>query len=80
MSSIRVVLEVATSLDHELEQLDVKTTFLHGDLQEETYMYQPEGFEVEGKEHMICRLNKSMYGLKEALRHWYKKLASFITS
>jgi len=43
-------------------------------------MYQPEGFEVEGKEHMICRLNKSMYGLKEALRHWYKKLASFITS
>ena len=53
---------LVTSLDLELEQLDVKTTFLHGDLEEEIYMVQPEGFEVKGKEHMVYRLKKSLYG------------------
>ena len=47
-----------------LEQLDVKTTFLHGNLEEEIYMMQPEGFQVHGKENLVCRLNKSLYGLK----------------
>jgi len=54
MSSIRVVLGLTATLDLEFEQLDVKTTFLHGDLQEEIYMYQPEGFELEGKEHRFA--------------------------
>ena len=52
MASIRVVLGLATSLDLEIEQLDVKTTFLHGDLEEEIYMEQPEGFNVKGKENL----------------------------
>ena len=43
-------------------------------------MYQPEGFEVEGKEHMVCRLKKSLYGLKQAPRQWYKKFDSFMMS
>ena len=64
MSSIRVVRGLVASLDLELEQLDVKTAFLPGDLEEEIYMVQLEGFEVKGKEHMMCRLNKSLYGLK----------------
>ena len=64
MSSIRVVLELVASLDLKLEQLDVKTTFLHGDLKEEIYMDQPEGFKVKGKEHIFCKLKKSLYGLK----------------
>ena len=64
MSSIRVVLGLVASLDLELEQLDVKTAFLHGDLKEEIYMVQPEGFEAKGKEHRVCRLKKSLYGLK----------------
>ena len=68
MSSIRVVLSLTASLDLELEQLDVKTAFLHGDLNEEIYMSQPEGFEVKGKEHMVCKLKKSLYGLKQAPR------------
>ena len=80
MSSIRVVLGLAASLHLEIEQLDVKTAFLHGDLQEEIYMDQPEGFEVKGKEHMVCKLKKSLYGLKQAPRQWYKKFDSFMVS
>ncbi|CAL1379209.1 unnamed protein product [Linum trigynum] len=78
MSSIRVVLGLAASLDLEVEQLDVKTAFLHGDLEEEIYMDQPEGFEVKGKEDLVCRLRKSLYGLKQAPRQWYKKFDSFM--
>ncbi|CAL1413512.1 unnamed protein product [Linum trigynum] len=54
LSSIRVVLGLAASLDLEVEQLDVKTAFLHGDLEEEIYLDQPEGFEVKGKEDLVC--------------------------
>ncbi|KAL9273856.1 Retrovirus-related Pol polyprotein from transposon TNT 1-94-like protein, partial [Drosera capensis] len=70
MTSIRTVLGLVAGLDLELEQLDVKTAFLHGDLEEEIYMVQPEGFEVKGKEHKVCRLRKSLYGLKQAPRQW----------
>ncbi|KAL5863382.1 hypothetical protein ACOSQ3_000896 [Xanthoceras sorbifolium] len=78
MSSIRVVLGLAASLNLEVEQLDVKTAFLHGDLDEEIYMEQPEGFQVKGKEKSVCRLKKSLYGLKQAPRQWYKKFDSFM--
>ncbi|GKV32108.1 hypothetical protein SLEP1_g40737 [Rubroshorea leprosula] len=78
MSSIRVVLGLAASMNLELEQLDVKTAFLHGDLHEEICMDQPEGFEEQGKEHMVCKLKKSLYGLKQAPRQWYKKFDSFM--
>ena len=66
MSSVRVVLGMAAIMDLEIEQLDVKTAFLHGDLEEEIYMEQPEGFKVAKKEHLVCKLNKSLYGLKQA--------------
>jgi len=78
MSSIRVVLGLAASLNLEVEQLDVKTAFLHGDLDEEIYMEQPEGFEAKGKEQLVCKLKKSLYGLKQAPRQWYKKFDSFM--
>ena len=58
--------------------MDVKTAFLHGDLEEEIYMEQPEGCEVKGKENLACKLKKSLYGLKQALRQWYKKFDSFM--
>lgn len=58
------------------ELLDVKTAFLHGDLEEDIYMEKPEGVKVKGKEHLVCRLKKSLYGLKQAPRQWYKKLNS----
>ena len=64
LTTVRVVLAMCATFDLHLEQLDVKTTFLHGDLKEEIYMLQPEGFAEEDKDNLICRLNKSLYGLK----------------
>ena len=78
MSSIQVIFGLAVRLDLELEQLDMKAAFLHGDLEEEICMDQPKGFEEDGKEHIICRLKKSLYRLKQALRQWYKKFDSFM--
>jgi hypothetical protein len=63
---------------HDLEQLDVKTAFLHGDLEEKIYMDQSEGFIVLGKENCVCKLKKSLYGLKQSPRQWYKKFDSFM--
>ena len=77
-TSIRVLLAFVALFDLELEQLDVKTAFLHGELEEEIYMDQPEGFVVPGKEHLVCRLKKSLYGLKQAPRQWYKRFDSFM--
>jgi len=56
----------------------VKTTFLHGDLEEEIYMSQPMGFKTTGKENLICKLKKSIYRLKQSPRQWYKRFDSFI--
>ena len=64
MSSIRVILGLAASQNLEIERLNVKTTFIHGDLEEEIYMEQPEEFKVKGKENLVCKLKKSLYGLK----------------
>ena len=54
MTSIRMVLSIAASMDLEVEQLDVKTAFLHGDIEEEIYMQQHEGFIKKGKENLVC--------------------------
>ena len=58
--------------------MDVKTTFLHGDLEEEIYITQPYGFKVAGKENWVCKLNKSLYGLKQSPRQWYKRFDQFM--
>jgi hypothetical protein len=68
MTSIRAILGLAASLNLEIEKMDVKTTFLHGDLEEEIYMEQSKGFLVKGKEDYVCKLRKSLYGLKQAPR------------
>ena len=64
MTTLHMMLGLATKENLELVLLDVKTTFLHGELDEETYMAQPKGFAKHGKEHLVCRLKKSLYGLK----------------
>ena len=57
-----------TLLDLDLIQIDVKTAFLHGDLDEEIYMTQPMGFKAAGRENLVCKLIKSFYGLKQSQR------------
>ena len=52
--------------DLELHQMDVKTAFLNGDIDETVYMVQPENFELGNPKHLVCRLKKSIYGLKQA--------------
>ena len=64
LSTIRVLLALASIYNLEIHQMDVKTTFLNGDLEEKIYMNQPEGFIVSGQEHKVCKLIKSLYRLK----------------
>ena len=66
--------------DMELEQLDVKTAFLHGDLEEEIYMQQPECFKEPSKEDYVCLLKRLLYGLKQSPKQWYKRFDSFMVT
>lgn len=75
-TSIRVLLAVVAKLDWELEQLDVKTAFLHGDLEETIYMHQPQGFVKPGEENKVFLLKKSLYGLKQASSNGIKNLTA----
>ena len=79
-SSIQALLRIVDFHDYELEQLDVKTAFLHGELEEDIYMQQPKGFKVSGKEDCVCLLKRSFYGLKQSPRQWYKRFDSFMIS
>ena len=73
-------MSLATKFDLYIEKMDVKTTFIHGYLEEEIYMKQPEGFIIKGEEELVCRLKKSLYGLKQSPRMWYQKFYSYIQS
>jgi len=66
--SFKIIMALVAHYDLELHQMDVKTAFLNGDLEENVYMDQPMGFLVEGKEHMVCKLKKSIYSLKASFR------------
>ena len=71
-SSIRLLLAFAVQNDLLIHQMDVETTFLNGKLDEEIYMQQPEGYVKSGEEHLVCKLEKSLYGLKQSSRCWNK--------
>jgi hypothetical protein len=77
-NSIRVFLAVAVWLKMNVQQMDVKTAFLNGQLEEEIYMRQPPGFEVKGKETHVCKLQKSLYGLKQSPRQWNITMNEFL--
>jgi len=72
-----MLLTIVAQFDLELEQIDVKTVFLHGEM-EKIYMKQSEGYIQEGKENKVCLLKKSLYGLKQSPRQWYKRLDSLM--
>ncbi|KAK9078427.1 hypothetical protein SSX86_002484 [Deinandra increscens subsp. villosa] len=74
IESIRLIIALAASKGWLVHHLDVKCAFLHGKLQEEVYVMQPDGFKAKGKENYVCRLHKALYGLKQAPRAWNARL------
>ena len=78
MDSIRLDLVIATSKKWEVHHIDVKCVFINGDLNEEIYMQQPEGF--FSNPSLVCRLKKSLYGIKQSLRTWDAKIDGFLLS
>ena len=73
MTSVRLFISLAATHNWDLHQLDIKNAFLHGDLQEEVYMDQPPEFVAQGEIGKVCRLRKSLYGLKQSPRAWFGK-------
>ena len=70
LKSIRILLSIAAYYDYVIWQMNVKTAFLNGNLEEENYMMQPKGFIAKDQEHMVCKLKMSIYGLKQSSRSW----------
>ena len=77
-TTIRLLLTIASYEDLIVKHYDVKTAFLNGELTEEIYMRQPEGFIEIGNENMVCKLNKSIYGLKQSARVWNLTLDKYL--
>ncbi|KAK1561446.1 hypothetical protein QYE76_008287 [Lolium multiflorum] len=80
LTTIRVLLSLAASHGLLVHQMDVKTAFLNGELEEEIYMEQPDGFVVDGQEGKVCKLLKSLYGLKQAPKQWHEKFERTLTA
>ena len=70
IKSIRILLSIAAHMGYEIWQMDFKTAFLNGSFKETIYMVQLEGFIAKGQEKKVCKLQKSIYGLKQASRSW----------
>ena len=73
MEKGRTLMSLAVNLDWNLQQYDIKHAFLHGDLEEEIYMYAPPGYENTISKNRLCKLKKALYGLKQSLRAWFGK-------
>ena len=74
--TIRLVIALAAKNVWDIHQLDVKSAFLHGELNELVYVDQPIGYEQKGQEQKVYRLKKALYGLKQAPRAWYSRIES----
>jgi hypothetical protein len=74
LKSIRILLSIACHLGFKLYQMDVKSAFLNGVLQEEVYEEQPKGFQNPHHPHHVYKLKKALYGLKQDSRAWYEHL------
>ncbi|GKB40155.1 zinc finger, CCHC-type containing protein [Tanacetum coccineum] len=80
ISTIRLLIAMASIHNLIIHQMDVKTAFLNGDLEEEVYMNQPQGFIMPGNENKVCKLIKSLYGLKQAPKQWHQKFDEVVLS
>jgi hypothetical protein len=78
LEAIRILLVFATSKGFKLYQMDVKSTFLNGVIQEEVYVRQPPGFESPKYLDRVYKLSKALYGIKQALQAWYARLNTFL--
>ena len=78
LNSIRVLLSLAANFEWPLHQLDVKNAFLNGELEEEVFMSLPPGFEEELGRNKVCRLKKSLYGLKQSPRAWFERFGTVV--
>lgn len=77
-TSIRSIISIAAEMGWKIHQMDVKTAFLNGFIQEEVYIEQSQGFGVHGKESHVCRLKKALYGLKQVPRAWYSRIDTYL--
>lgn len=80
MDTIRLVISMAAQHSWPIYQLDVKSAFLHGDLQEQVYIDQPLGYVKKGSEEKVYRLKKALYGLKQAPRAWYSRIDTYFSN
>ncbi|TYJ97931.1 gag/pol protein [Cucumis melo var. makuwa] len=78
--SIRILLSIAIFYDYEIWQMDVKIAYLNDNHEESIFMSQPEGFITQGQEQKVCKLNRSIYGLKQASRSWNIRFDTAIKS
>eukprot|EP00253_Pinus_taeda_P008032 PITA_08032 len=78
-SSIRSMLALSAQMGWQIHQMDVKTKFLNGKIEEEVYIEQPEGFETFDRESHVCQLKRALYGLKQAPCAWYTRIDSYFT-
>ena len=80
MATVRVVIAMVATKGWSLHQMDVKNSFLHGALQEEVYMMQPEGYQDDAYPHFVCRLRKALCGLKQAPKAWLDKIDQYLVT
>jgi hypothetical protein len=78
LEAIRMFLSFSSFQQIKVHQMDVKSAFLNGDLEEEVYIEQPEGFILGNDEKLVCRLKKALYGLKQAPRAWYSRIDKYL--
>ena len=77
-TSIRSVIALVAEMGWRIHQMDVKTAFLHGEIEEEIYIEQPQGFESHDADTHVCRLKKALYGMKQAPRAWYSTINTYL--
>ncbi|KAM3291194.1 hypothetical protein P3S67_019483 [Capsicum chacoense] len=78
ITSVRLLISLAAMHHWPLHQLDIKNAFLHSKLAEEVYMEQPPGFVAQGESDLVCRLKRSLYGLKQSPRAWFGRFSSIV--